>query len=53
VSKQFTAAAVLRLVDQERPGLDDPLRMHLPDTPSAWTHVNQQERKGRSLQATQ
>ncbi len=36
LSKQFTAAAVLRLVDQGRLGLDDPLSRHLPDTPPAW-----------------
>lgn len=39
VSKQFTAAAVLRLVDQGRLGLDDPLHHHLPDTPAAWRAI--------------
>ncbi|HRD97550.1 MAG TPA: serine hydrolase [Rubrivivax sp.] len=39
VSKQFTAAAVLRLVDQGRLGLDDPLHRHLPDTPLAWRSI--------------
>lgn len=39
VSKQFTAAAVLRLVDQGRLGLDDPVSRHLPDTPPAWSAV--------------
>jgi len=39
VSKQFTAAAVLRLVDQGRLQLDDPVHRHLPDTPAAWRAV--------------
>lgn len=39
VSKQFTAAAVLRLVDQGRLGLDDPVRRHLPELPAAWQAV--------------
>jgi CubicO group peptidase (beta-lactamase class C family) len=39
VTKQFTAAAVLRLVDQGKLRLDDPIRMYLPDTPPAWTNV--------------
>ena len=39
MSKQFTAAAVLRLVDQRRLGLDDPLQRHLPDMPAAWRAI--------------
>jgi CubicO group peptidase (beta-lactamase class C family) len=39
VSKQFTAAAVLRLVDQGKLGLDDPLRRHLADAPPAWGEI--------------
>ncbi len=39
VSKQFTAAAVLRLVDQGRLGLDDPVHRHLPGVPAAWQAV--------------
>lgn len=39
VSKQFTAAAVLRLVDQGRIGLDDPVRHHLPELPAAWRQI--------------
>lgn len=39
LSKQFTAAAVLQLVDQGRLGLDDPIRRHLPDTPPAWRDI--------------
>ncbi len=34
IGKQFTAAAVLKLVDQRRLGLDDPLPAHWPDVPS-------------------
>jgi CubicO group peptidase (beta-lactamase class C family) len=39
VSKQFTAAAVLRLVDQGRLGLDDPLKQHLSGLPVAWSAI--------------
>jgi CubicO group peptidase (beta-lactamase class C family) len=39
VSKQFTAAAVLRLVDQGRLGLDDLLSKHLDDLPAAWSAI--------------
>ncbi len=39
VSKQFTAAAVLRLMDRGKLKLDDPLRQHLPDTPPAWSAI--------------
>jgi CubicO group peptidase (beta-lactamase class C family) len=34
VTKQFTAAAVLRLVEMERLSLDDQLRMHFPSLPA-------------------
>jgi CubicO group peptidase (beta-lactamase class C family) len=33
VTKQFTAAAVLRLVDQGKVSLDDPITKYLPDSP--------------------
>jgi CubicO group peptidase (beta-lactamase class C family) len=39
ISKQFTAAAVLRLVDQGRLKIDDPVRQHLPELPAAWQAV--------------
>ncbi len=39
VSKQFTAAAVLRLVDQGRLGLDDRLTQHVADLPAAWSAI--------------
>jgi CubicO group peptidase (beta-lactamase class C family) len=32
-TKQFTAAAVMRLVQDGRLGLDDPISLHLPDVP--------------------
>jgi CubicO group peptidase (beta-lactamase class C family) len=35
VTKQFTAAAVLRLVDQGKVSLDDPLAKYLPEFPRA------------------
>lgn len=34
VTKQFTAAAVMQLVEQGRIGLDDPMTEHLPDYPT-------------------
>lgn len=34
VTKQFTAAAILQLVEQGRIGLDDPLTKYLPDYPT-------------------
>jgi CubicO group peptidase (beta-lactamase class C family) len=39
VSKQFTAAAVLRLVDQGRLALDDKLSAHVPGLPAAWSAI--------------
>lgn len=34
ITKQFTAAAVLQLVEEGRIGLDDPMTDHLPDYPT-------------------
>lgn len=39
VSKQFTAAAVLRLAEQGRLSLDDSIRTHLPLLPPAWSGI--------------
>lgn len=39
VSKQFTCAAVLRLVDDGRLSLDDPARAHLPELPECAADV--------------
>jgi len=36
ITKQFTAAAVLRLEERGRLRLDDPVSRYLPDAPSAW-----------------
>lgn len=35
ITKQFTAAAILKLVDQGKVSLDDPLSKYLPDYPGA------------------
>lgn len=35
ITKQFTAAAILKLVEQGRVSLDDPLSKYLPDYPAA------------------
>jgi D-alanyl-D-alanine carboxypeptidase len=39
VTKQFTAAAVMQLVERGRIALDDPLSAYLSDTPSVWRNV--------------
>ena len=36
VTKQFTAAAVMQLVEQGKVKLDDPIGKHLPTLPEAW-----------------
>ena len=39
ITKTFTAAAVLRLAEEGRLELGDPIRRHLPDLPEAWDPV--------------
>jgi CubicO group peptidase (beta-lactamase class C family) len=39
VAKQFTAAAVMLLVEEGRVGLDEPVAKYLPDSPAAWQAV--------------
>ncbi len=39
VGKQFTAAAVMMLVEEGRVGLDDSIAHYLPEAPSAWKGV--------------
>lgn len=39
ITKQFTAAAVLRLVDERKLALDDAIGTYLPDLPAAWRAV--------------
>jgi CubicO group peptidase (beta-lactamase class C family) len=39
ITKQFTAAAILRLVERRRLGLEDRVDSHLPDVPDAWRSV--------------
>ena len=39
VGKQFTAMAVLMLVEEGKLGLDDKIRKYLPDAPPAWKAV--------------
>ncbi len=39
VTKQFTAVSILLLQEQGRLTLDDPISMHLKDTPEAWAGV--------------
>ena len=39
VTKQFTAAAVMQLVEQKKVGLGDSIAAHLPGLPAAWRGV--------------
>jgi CubicO group peptidase (beta-lactamase class C family) len=39
ITKQFTAAAVLQLVEQSKLHLDDPVARHLPNAPAHWQPV--------------
>ena len=36
VGKQFTATAVMMLVEEGKVGLDDPLTKYFPDAPASW-----------------
>lgn len=39
VTKQFTAAGILRLVDEHKLGLDDPIKKHLSAIPASWERI--------------
>jgi len=39
VGKQFTATAVMMLVEQGKVGLDDPLTKYFPNVPASWSEV--------------
>jgi len=39
ITKQFTAEAVMALVEEGKLGLDDPIARHLPGTPPAWSAI--------------
>jgi D-alanyl-D-alanine carboxypeptidase len=39
ITKQFTAEAVMLLVEEKKIGLDDPLSTYLPDVPKAWDQI--------------
>lgn len=39
VGKQFTAFAILLLVEEGRIGLDDPLKKYFPDAPDTWEKI--------------
>jgi CubicO group peptidase (beta-lactamase class C family) len=43
VGKQFTATAVMMLVEEGKIGLEDPLTKYFPDAPSAWKNVTVRE----------
>jgi D-alanyl-D-alanine carboxypeptidase len=36
ITKQFTSAAILRMVDENKLGLDDPIKKYLPGLPARW-----------------
>src|SRR5882672_12069704 len=39
ITKQFTAAAILVLVEEGNIGLDETLAKYLPDSPASWKNV--------------
>src|SRR5262245_9929084 len=39
VGKQFTAMAVMMLVEEGKIGLDDPLTKYFPNAPAAWNNI--------------
>ena len=39
VGKQFTATAMMMLVEEGKVGLDDPLRKYFPDAPETWNDI--------------
>jgi len=43
MGKQFTATAVMMLVEEGKIGLEDPLTKYFPDAPAAWKHVTVRE----------
>jgi CubicO group peptidase (beta-lactamase class C family) len=43
VGKQFTATAVMMLVEDGKIGLDDPLTKYFPDAPATWKEVTVRE----------
>jgi CubicO group peptidase (beta-lactamase class C family) len=43
VGKQFTATAVMMLVEESRIGLDDPLTKFFPDAPASWKQATVRE----------
>jgi hypothetical protein len=43
MGKQFTATAIMMLVEEGKVGLDDPLTKYLPDAPATWKEVTVRE----------
>ena len=43
VGKQFTATAVMMLVEEGKIGLEDPLTKYFPDAPATWKQVTIRE----------
>ena len=43
VGKQFTATAVMMLVEEGKIGLEDPLTKYFPDAPATWKQVTMRE----------
>src|SRR6184192_250207 len=39
VGKQFTATAVMMLVEEGKVGLEDPIKKYFPDAPEAWNDI--------------
>lgn len=43
ITKQFTAAAILRMADEKKLELDDPIEKYLPDLPANWGQASIRE----------
>ena len=39
VTKQFTSAAIFKLIEQGKVSLDDPITKHIPESPEAWNGI--------------
>ena len=39
ITKQFTAAAILKLAEQGKLALEDPIKKHMPNAPAAWDAI--------------
>src|ERR1700728_1893621 len=52
VGKQFTATAIMMLVEEGKIALDDPLTKYFPDAPASWKQVTVRQLLSRSEEHT-